>query len=156
MAEQIEIFRAGLEDADEILALQKLAYQSEAQIYNDWTLKPLLQTVEEIQGEFNTHLFLKAVSEHLIIGSVRTRMMDNTCHIGRLIVHPNWQNKGVGTRLMAEVELMNQGATRFELFTGSQSIKNLHLYYKLGYREFRREQLSKQIELVYMEKINSF
>jgi ribosomal protein S18 acetylase RimI-like enzyme len=152
MAEQIEIFRASLEDANEILALQKLAYQSEAQIYNDWTIPPLLQTVEEIRGELNTHLFLKAVSEHSIIGSVRTLMTDNTCHIGRLIVHPNWQNLGVGTLLMAEVELLNPGATRFELFTGSHSIKNLHLYHKLGYREFRREQLSKQVELIYLEK----
>jgi ribosomal protein S18 acetylase RimI-like enzyme len=153
MAEQIKIFRASLGDANEILALQKLAYQSEAQIYNDWTIPPLLQTVEEIQGEFSTHLFLKAVSRHSIIGSVRTHMMDNTCHIGRLIVHPNWQNKGVGTSLLAELELMNQGATRFELFTGSHSIKNLHLYHKLGYREFRREQLNKQVELIYLEKI---
>lgn len=156
MAEQIEIFRASLEDANEILALQKLAYQSEAQIYNDWTLPPLLQTVEEIRREFNTHLFLKAVRKHSIIGSVRTLIMGDTCHIGRLIVHPNWQNQGVGTHLMAEIEIMNQEATRFELFTGSHSVRNLSFYHKLGYQEFRRGQLSKQVELVYLEKINSY
>lgn len=156
MAEQIEIFRAGLEDADEILVLQKLAYQSEAQIYNDWTIPPLLQTVEEIRGEFNTHLFLKAVSKHSIIGSVKTRIMGDTCYIGRLIVHPKWQNHGVGTRLMAEVEVMNQDTARFELFTGSHSIRNLSLYHKLGYQEFRRERLSKQLEFVYLEKINFY
>lgn len=155
MAKKVEIFQATFEDAVEILDLQKLAYQSEAQIYNDWTLPPLLQTVEEIQGEFNTHLFFKAVSEHLIIGSVRTRIMGDTCHIGRLIVHPKWQNRGIGTRLMAEVEVMNQDVTRFELFTGSDSIRNLNLYHKLGYKEFRRERLSKQVELVYLENTNS-
>jgi len=153
MAEQVEIFRANIEDAVEILALQKLAYQSEAQIYNDWTILPLLQTAEEIQDEFNTHTFLKAANEHSIVGSVRARMMGNTCHIGRLIVHPKWQNRGIGTRLMSEVEIMHRDVARFELFTGSHSIRNLHLYHKLGYQEFRRESLSSKVELVYLEKI---
>ncbi|HSD56589.1 MAG TPA: GNAT family N-acetyltransferase [Methanotrichaceae archaeon] len=150
---QIEISQATLEDAVEILALQKLAYQSEARIYNDWTIPPLLQTAKEIKDEFNTHVFLKAVIEHSIIGSVRASMMGTTCHIGRLIVHPMWQNLGIGTRLVTEIEIMHRDTARFELFTGSQSAGNLHLYHKLGYKEFRREPLSSQVELVYLEKI---
>lgn len=154
MAEQVKIIRATLDDAAEILALQKLAYLSEAQIYNDWNIPPLLQTIEEIRDEFKTHIFLKAVSEHSIIGSVRARIMGNTCHIGRLIVHPEWQNRGIGTRLMTEIEVIYQAVPRFELFTGLHSDKNLYLYRKLGYKDFRRESLSDLVELIYLEKIN--
>jgi ribosomal protein S18 acetylase RimI-like enzyme len=152
MVERVEISQATLEDAIEILALQKLAYQIEAQIYNDWTIPPLLQTIEEIRNDFNTHIFLKAISKHSIIGSIRTRTMGTTCYIGRLNVHPKWQNRGIGTRLLTEIEIMHRNIVRFELFTGSNSIKNLHLYHKLGYKEFRRESLSSNIELVYLEK----
>lgn len=35
-------------DAAAILALQKLAYQSEARLYNDFSIPPLLQTLEEL------------------------------------------------------------------------------------------------------------
>lgn len=80
MEEQVIFFRVILEDALEILALQKLAYQSEAQIYDDWSIPPLLQTVEEIRDEFSTSVFLKAFSEHSIIGSVRYHVIENTCH----------------------------------------------------------------------------
>lgn len=153
MAEQVEIFRASLEDAIEILTLQKLAYQSEAQIYDDWFIPPLLQTAEEIRDEFSNSVFFKAISEHSIIGSVRSRVIKNTCHIGRLIVHPEWQNLGIGARLMTEVELMYRDVARFELFTGSNSIRNIQLYHKLGYQEFRRESLGGKVELVYLEKI---
>jgi ribosomal protein S18 acetylase RimI-like enzyme len=151
--EQLEIFRASLEDAIEILALQKLAYQSEAQIYNDWTIPPLLQTAEEIQDEFSIHIFLKAVSKHLIVGSVRARTIGTTCHIGKLIVHPKWHNRKFGTHLLTSVEIMYRNISRFKLFTGSHSTKNLHLYHKLGYKEFRRDLLSSKLELVYLEKI---
>ena len=36
--------RASFEDAKEILDLQKLAYVSEAEIYNDYSIPPLTQT----------------------------------------------------------------------------------------------------------------
>jgi ribosomal protein S18 acetylase RimI-like enzyme len=152
MAGQIEIFQATTDGATEILALQKLAYQTEAQIYNDWNIPPLLQTIEEIRDEFRTHMFLKAVSGHSIVGSVRARIVGNTCLIGKLIVHPKWQNRGIGTRLLTEVEIIYRAVSRFELFTGSQSVKNLYLYHKLGYQDFRRESLGDQIELIYLEK----
>jgi ribosomal protein S18 acetylase RimI-like enzyme len=153
MVEQVEIFQATLDDAIEILALQKLTYQSEANIYNDWNIPPLLQTIKEIRDEFSTHVFLKAVSKHSIVGSVRVRIVGNTCHIGKLIVHPKWQNRGTGTRLMTEIEIIYREVSRFELFTGSQSVKNLYLYHKLGYKDFRRESLSSRLELLYLEKI---
>ena len=42
---------ATINDAEPILELQKLAYQSEGQRYNDFTLPPLTQTFEEIKED---------------------------------------------------------------------------------------------------------
>jgi ribosomal protein S18 acetylase RimI-like enzyme len=151
-AEEIEIARASPADAEEILSLQKLAYRSEAEIYDDWTLPPLHQTLEEIAAEFTTHVFLKAVCNQGIVGSVRARKRDAACYIGRLIVDPEYQNRGLGTRLMLAIEEAHRDAERFQLYTGAQSFRNLHLYQKLGYREIKRESLSSRVELVYMEK----
>jgi len=39
---------ASIEDASEILSLQKVCYQSEAEIYRDYNIPPLIQTLEEI------------------------------------------------------------------------------------------------------------
>jgi GNAT superfamily N-acetyltransferase len=152
MNSESEIRQATIGDAAEILALQRLAYRSEAQIYGDWTLPPLLQTLEEVLEQFRNHVFLKAVIEGSIIGSARACMSASTCHIGRLIVHPNWRNQGIGTRLLLVAERMHSDAGRFELFTGSRSSGNLRHYRRLGYKEFRREPLSNQVVLVYLEK----
>lgn len=141
-------------DAVELLALQKLAYQSEAELYADYGIPPLTQTVEEMEAEFGDHVVLKAAANRQIIGSVRARTESGTCHVGRLIVHPRFQNRGIGTRLMAAIEERFPHAQRFELFTGHRSIRNLHLYRKLGYRPFRRQPLSDQVELVFLEKQN--
>jgi hypothetical protein len=48
----MEIEKATVFDAEEILTLQKLAYQSEAEIYNDFNIPPLVQTLESIEKDF--------------------------------------------------------------------------------------------------------
>lgn len=149
------IEQAKIEDAEEILALQKLAYQSEAKIYDDYTLPPLTQSIKEIEAEFEGRTFLKALCDDgKIIGSVRTYVRRGTCFIGRLIVDPDFQNQGIGTSLMNEIEGRFKDAGRFELFTGHLSERNIYLYQKLGYREFKREKVHENLELVYMEKNN--
>jgi len=72
----IQIEEAVCADAEEILALQRRAYQSEAAIYDDYSLPPLQETLEEIRDRFRDHLFLKAVRGDRIVGSVRAREED--------------------------------------------------------------------------------
>ena len=149
----MKITTAEPQDIPEILVLQKLAYQSEAELYQLYTIPPLIQTLNEIQSEFEQRLFLKAVRDGRIIGSVRAHVDGETCFIGRLIVHPVWQGQGTGTQLMQEIEARFPGAARFELFTGQKSQGNLRLYQRLGYQPFKQQVLNDQLTLVYLEKV---
>ena len=150
--EKLRISRARLEDAGEILDLQKVAYQSEAALYDDWSIPPLTQTLEEIREEFESKVFLKAMHEGRIIGSVRASTEGETCLIGRLIVHPDFQRRGIGAKLMERIESHFSEAGRFELFTGDRSENNIRLYRRLGYREIKRKKLTDKVILVFMEK----
>lgn len=152
---QCWIEKATTEDAEEILELQKLAYISEAEIIDDFTIPPLHQTTDEILSEFDNQVFIKIEHKGRIIGSVRCRLENGTCHIGKLIVHPDHQNHGVGTRLLQGAENQFPDAGRYELFTSSKSEKNLHIYEKCGYRPFKRKVISDKLTLVFLEKINN-
>jgi ribosomal protein S18 acetylase RimI-like enzyme len=146
------IEKATVSDAEELLALQKLAYRSEAEIYNDDRLPPLVQTLEDMKEEFKNQLFLEAVMDGRIIGSVRAYAKEGTCYIGRLVVHPDFQSRGIGTRLMNDIERSFCGCKRFELFTGDRSERNLYLYQKCGYRIFKTAKITDQTDIVYLEK----
>ena len=143
---------SNVEEATEILELQKQAYQIEAQIYNDYTIQPLRQTLEELKEEYKGQKVLKVQIENKIVGSVRAYQKGDTCFLGKLIVHPSFQNKGIGTVLLLTVESLFPDAKRFELFTGSRSEKNLYLYSKNGYIVFKKESLTHNITLNYLEK----
>ncbi len=118
----VTILQSDIRDAAEILTLQKLAYQREALLYDDWSIPPLTQTLPDIEAEFVSKVVLKAVDGNTIVGSVRASLDGATCRIGRLIVHPDSQRKGIGTLLMEKIEKTFSHAERFDLFTGSRSM----------------------------------
>jgi len=150
--QNIAIAPATESDLEVILTLQKLAYRSEAERYNDFDLPPLHQTLVEIHADFARMAFFKATSGERIVGSVRGYAKDGTCYVGRLIVHPDVQGQGIGTRLMQTLEQHFSMVRRFELFTGHKSEPALHLYHKLGYREFKRQDMATHT-VVFLEKV---
>ncbi len=133
------------------MAIQKLAYTQEAKLYDDYQIPPLVETLEDLKNKLTSYLFLKATTNEKIIGTVRVHKEGNTCYVGRLAVHPDFQNRGVATKLLLEVERIFSACGRFELFTGDRSVKNIRLYEKLGYKRFKTE-LVDGISLVYLEK----
>ena len=149
----VEITKASFEDLKTILVLQKQAFLSEADTYNDFDISPpLLQTLEELTKEFSESIILKAVLGDFIVGSVRGFQVDETVFIKRLIVNPNYQNQGIGTKLMKSIEDSFQNNKRYELFTGHKSKRNLHLYQKIGYKEFKRIPIHENLNIIYLEK----
>ena len=43
-------------------------------------------------------------------------MKNRVCHIGKLIVHPDFQNKGIGRELMTEIERLFPHCHKFSLY----------------------------------------
>lgn len=148
------ITKAERADLPHILKLQYQAYESEAQIYNDHQIPPLTQTLEQLVEESHSQIILKAEqSDGRIIGSARAHEGNGTCFIGKVIVHPDYQNQGIGTALIRELEQRFAHCERIELFTGHQSERNLYLYKKLGYSVYRTEPVHDRLNLVYLEKL---
>ncbi|MCL2145386.1 MAG: GNAT family N-acetyltransferase [Endomicrobia bacterium] len=148
----MKILKAENKDLPEIYKLQKEAYISEAEIHNNYSIQPLTQTLEEAEKEFDRGIVLKAVNEDgKITGSVRGFTDGGTLYIGKLMVHPDFQNKGIGKKLLSSIEELFPDL-RYELFTSTKSDKNLAVYTKSGYKEFKREYMPDGVDFVYMEK----
>ncbi|MYT69413.1 GNAT family N-acetyltransferase [Streptomyces sp. cg28] len=156
MGMSVTISAATEEDAEQILKLQYLCYQSEAQLYGDYSIEPLTQSLESLRGELTSGTVLVARLGDEVVASVRgTTDADGTAHIGKLIVHPRLRRHGLGGRLLAAIEaqLVTGGtAKRFELFTGHRSDHNLRLYRRHGYAPVTTEKVDERLTLVTLAK----
>ena len=145
------ICKTELTDLSDILQLQYLAYQSEAELFGSRDIPPLRQTLDEVIEEYNSGIILKMTDRDKIIGSVRAKECDGTVYIGKLMVHPDYRHCGYGTKLLNEIESYFS-QKRFVLFTSTRSINNLRMYQRMGYKEFERKDVTAELEFIYLEK----
>ncbi len=145
------ISSAVAEDLPAILELQYLAYQSEAVLLQNFSIPPLVQTLADLQAEYERGVVLKAEEGGAIVGSVRAYLEDGTARIGKLIVSPAFQGHGIGTALLLAVE-QACSARRCELFTSSKSEKNIRLYERAGYVRYAEKEMGASLTFVYLEK----
>ncbi|WP_433496889.1 GNAT family N-acetyltransferase [Sphaerimonospora sp. CA-214678] len=146
----VDIERAAPGDAGEILTLQRAAYVTEAQLYGDPFLPPLVETVEQVRKVIEGGIVLKATEGARLVGSVRGQLSGSTCVVARLIVAPDRQGRGTGGRLLGALHEAVPKATAFDLSTGHLSEGNLRLYRRFGYRETRRERVQDHLTLVHL------
>ncbi|UBU18876.1 GNAT family N-acetyltransferase [Nonomuraea gerenzanensis] len=146
------IERADPADAGEILTVQRAAYLTEAQLYGDPYIPPLVESLEQVRKIVESALVLKALDGTRIVGAVRGQLSGTTCLVGRLVVAPDRQGQGVGTALLRALHEQVPEAEAFDLFTGHLSEGNLRLYRRLGYRETSRERMDDHLTVVYLRR----
>ncbi|GAA4927217.1 GNAT family N-acetyltransferase [Streptomyces coeruleoprunus] len=158
MGMSVTISAASAQDAEQILKLQYLCYQSEAELYGDYSIEPLTQTLDDLRAELDRGHALVARLGGEVVASVRGEVdATGTAHIAKLIVHPRMRRHGLGGRLLDAIEqhFADGGAPhakRFQLFTGHRSERNLSLYRKKGYEAVATRQVGPRLTLITLEK----
>ncbi|MFI2350066.1 GNAT family N-acetyltransferase [Streptomyces sp. NPDC019443] len=156
MGMSVTISAARAHDAEHIFKLQYLCYQTEAELYGDYGIEPLTQSLEDLRAEIAQGHALVARLGDEVVASVRARVDEGgTARIAKLIVHPRMQRHGLGGRLLDAIEERfagEPGAKRFQLFTGHRSESNLQLYRSRGYVPVASEQVGPKLTLVTLEK----
>ncbi len=135
-----EVVPATSADAGELLTLQRACWVQEA-LANDSLsdIPALTESLDDVQEWIRTWSTWVVRSEGRLVGAVRGRLENGTAGpawcVGRVMVAPDVQRRGLGRVLLAHIEAVAPPeATSYTLFTGARSADNIRMYKKAGYR----------------------
>jgi tRNA (guanine37-N1)-methyltransferase len=135
LVEDAEIRPVRPGDAGELLTLQRACWLQESWVNPDLELDALTETLDDVHAWIREGTTLVLVNGGRLVGAVRGRLHGSTWDVGRLMVAPDLQGRGLGRLLLARIEeLAPDEATGFELFTGAGSRRNQRMYKRAGYR----------------------
>ena len=130
-----EIRLAQPADAGELLTLQRACWVQEQQANPDAHIPPLHEGLADVQEWMGSWTTLVVRSGGRLVAAARGRREGDSWDIGRLMVAPDLQGRGLGRLVLKAVEdAAADDVTGYVLFTGARSARNLTMYKKAGYR----------------------
>jgi tRNA (guanine37-N1)-methyltransferase len=131
-----EVVPATLADAGELLTLQRACWMQETAANDSVAGIPALQeSLADVQEWVTSWTSYVVRVEGRLVGAVRGRLQGDAWDIGRVMVAPDLQGRGLGRVLLEHIErVAPPAATSYVLFTGHRSEDNLRMYRKAGYR----------------------
>ena len=150
--DQTQYLRAEKSDAPQILALQYVAYQPDAQVYGEANVPPLQQTLEELERDFERMVFVKAEVNGRLIGSARGCANRQAAELSRVMVHPYFQGRGIGHLLLTKIELAFPGVQSLQIVIGNKSEQNLRWLQRQGYQAVQTEPSTPATTTVHLHK----
>lgn len=147
---------ANKDDVKDIIRVQKSAFGKISERLNSCSLPPMKETAEELEKKFDdNHIFVYEI-DGKIVGSIRLEKSIESAEIRRLIVHQDYQKKGIGKELLQYILNFDKNIKRFTLFT--ENIENnpaVKLYKNYGFKIFKQKVMCDGTPLIWMEKLNS-
>lgn len=125
-------------DAGELYTLQRACWLQELEANPGVAIPALGESLDDVRrwlGEWTVRVARDPATGRLV-GAVRGRVDDSgEWDIGRVMVAPDLQGRGLGRGLLALVEsLAPAEVTTYVLFTGATSTANQRMYRKAGFR----------------------
>ena len=153
----IRLERAGAEDLETIIAIQRASFKAVYEKYQD-EYDPYLEDRERIKWKLverpnSYYYFIKEKDE--IIGFLRIQTNEELTEawLGTAAILPLYQGKGYGSEGLRLLEKEFQTVKQWDLCTVLQDAGMVAFYEKNGYRKTHIEPEKEGMDMVYMKKL---
>ncbi|WP_174733680.1 GNAT family N-acetyltransferase [Mesobacillus harenae] len=117
--------------ACEVIALQRVSYQVEAELIGTNDIPPLKETAEELSACGET--FIGYYERENLAGVLSYKLNGSQIDLHRVMVHPDYFRNGIAGKLLDAVEVKFPEAREMIVSTGAENLPAVRLYEKLGF-----------------------
>ncbi|WLR54430.1 bifunctional NUDIX hydrolase family protein/GNAT family N-acetyltransferase [Mesobacillus subterraneus] len=132
----ITLKKASVDDAEELLALQKEVFMPLYKKYKDHETSPVTQSMERFTARFDRGDYFKILFEAELAGSVFVyEKSPGLMRLHIINILEKYHNKGIAQVVMKRLELLYPEAEAWELDTIQSEERNCYVYEKMGYKQ---------------------
>lgn len=145
---KIKIQRTTINEAEVLLDIQREAFKEDLDKYQDYDTSPATEAIEKLMRKINNSFHYTVFQENTIIGGIEVRKLSETqFYLNRVYLSPNYQNKGIGAKLMGFVENEFPEASEWTLSTPYMNYRNHYFYEKFGYKKISEHIITEKLIL---------
>ncbi|PFR43554.1 GNAT family N-acetyltransferase [Bacillus thuringiensis] len=146
----LKLNSTSFEVATSILQVQIPAYKVEGDYLNSTAIPRLYDTVNDIQSCVET--FYGYFFENKLVGFISFAQEEKLIDIHRLVVSPDFLQKGIATKLLIYIFNMFPSSMTYIVQTGKANTPAIALYKKHGFLEVTYTELPDGIVLTQLKK----
>ena len=132
-----KIIEATKLDAEEIAGLYRTVWTPYRKEFPKELMDNRIPSPDAVAASMDSNEYFVLRKGNKIVGVVRCQFPHGTCHLDRMVVHPEYRNQGVGRALTQYViDLAKErGASKVWLDTTPALEEATNLYLSMGFRE---------------------
>jgi RimJ/RimL family protein N-acetyltransferase len=151
---EVSIKKTKLDEIENLLAIQKEAFAEDYALYKDHDSTPVNETTEKLIENIERFYHFTIWLDNDIIGAIDIRPLDDKrLRLSKLFLRTEYQNKGLGSRIIQLMESEFPLIKDWSLYTPYLNKRNHHFYEKLGYIKIGEVQVTEKLQLFKYEKI---
>ncbi|MCM3585529.1 GNAT family N-acetyltransferase [Mesobacillus maritimus] len=136
--------------AKNLLALQRVSYQLEAELLDFDKIPPLTETLEQLMTSGET--FIGCFDASKIIGALSYKRKDAQIDLYRVMVHPDWVRQGIAQELFRFLCEEHHDVVEITVTTGAANHPAVALYQKLGFEKNGESIVEDSLRLAHFKK----
>ena len=153
----ITLVRAGVEDLEDVIAIQRASFKAVYDKYQD-EYDPYLEDRERIKWKLverpnSYYYFVKEDEENIGFLRVQTNAELTQAWLGTAAILPQYQGKGSGSEGLRLLEEEFPTFRQWDLYTVLQDEGMVAFYEKNGYHQTHIEPEKEGMDMVYMKKL---
>lgn len=150
---KLHLKMANLEEAEELLNLQKMIFKPLFNKYEDHETSPVFEELDNFKERIKKNDYYKIVYNNKIIGGVNVGLIEPGKMKLRIInILEEYQNKKIGQEVLRRLEIMYPEASSWELTTILNEKRNCRFYEKMGYSKTIKKIVNPKMTLVLYKK----
>lgn len=145
--------RAVAGDANMLITVQNAAFHDDFLAYGE--CPAYQEPLAEMERQIQTRIVYKILDDTTVIGDIIARKLEEGKYYLRVLcVAPAYQNQGIGQKALDFLFREYHDAVSWELITPHKSIRNHHLYEKMGFRKIDEHRQSPSLVLFAYRKMS--